>query len=183
MNENQLHTYGLDSGQVWTCLGGRVGFLYAGEAPGLGTPSPRTDWQTRLKTLASCNFVGEQQLWLIIYFQQEVVDVNNLGTLSGMSRPSIEDDGILIEYSNGSRCGSGSYKTRIILKCVQGALVSIISMLHCEITALYKTISRGLTFFFCDFSQRHPLTSILLTTVNMCLSGPPRLPARSTLNR
>ena len=74
--------------------------------------------------------------------------MNNLGTLSGMSRPSIEDDGIVIEYSNGSRCGSGSYKTRIILKCVQGALVSIISMLHCEITSLCKTISRGLNLFF-----------------------------------
>ena len=58
--------------------------------------------------------------------------MNNLGTLSSMSRPSIEDGGIVIEYTNGSKCGSGSYKTKIILKCVQGALVSIILMLYCK---------------------------------------------------
>ena len=55
------------------------------------------------------------------------MDIANLGALTDESRPTIEDDGILVQYSNGQSCGSngGAYKTKIHLKCQQGALVRI----------------------------------------------------------
>ena len=76
--------------------------------------------------------------------------MGNLGTLTSMTRPSLEDDGIVIEYTNGSRCGSGNYKTKVILKCVQGALVRI--GFFSSYIKISKQCTNSLLFCFVIFS-------------------------------